>query len=505
MASTRTGYGSVQVPRPWVSACLCLSRGESTRVGSRAPLRGYVWALVVATVVLGTAACGGRGPLTRLIRIESPYERYVETLRATGLADTALGRDWIRAGSAALEAPVAAQLPFRETGYFPPDAPSAAAYRLHLQRGRQLVVDVAFESAAPARLFVDLFEATADTGTAVGGATLPDTSAAHPAPRLVASRADDSTTLIHDVVRDGDYLLRVQPERLRGGRYTIVERTLSTLAFPVSGLTARAVQSGFGAARDSGVREHEGVDIFAARGTSVVAVADGIARTDTNGLGGNVVWLHQPASRTTFYYAHLDGWAIAGTKQVRAGDVLGFVGNTGNARTTAPHLHFGVYARDAIDPLPFLQPDDPVPPEPGIRDDRLGVTVRVVARRAELRAGAHRGAATIRVLPRASIARVLAVTARSYRVSLPDRTVGYLATDAVTPLEPPLRRDVIAAGSALRESPDAAAPVKYVVPADARADVLGEFGAFVLVRMGGATTGWVQRTDAGDTRTVGSG
>jgi murein DD-endopeptidase MepM/ murein hydrolase activator NlpD len=209
-----------------------------------------------------------------------------------------------------------------------------------------LTIEVTFESAQPGRLFVDLFETSPD-GTP---------------PRLVAWLEADSTTFTHDIDRDGAYVLRIQPELLRGGRYTLVERTLSSLVFPIPGLRAGAVQSAFGAPRDEGARDHEGVDIFAPRGTPVVAAVDGLARTATNALGGNVVWLRESGNTRTLYYAHLDRWATQGTVPVQAGDVVGFVGNTGNARTTSPHLHFGIYEDTAIDPLPFLQPDDPVPP-----------------------------------------------------------------------------------------------------------------------------------------------
>ena len=124
------------------------------------------------------------------------------------------------------------------------------------------------------------------------------------------------------------------------------------------------MQSGFGVDRDAGRRQHEGIDIFAPRGTPVVAVVSGIAQPSSNGLGGTVVWLHEPDARRTFYYAHLDRQAFTEPRRVVAGDVIGFVGNTGNARTTAPHLHFGVYDDGPRDPLPYVQPDDVVPPLP---------------------------------------------------------------------------------------------------------------------------------------------
>ncbi len=96
-------------------------------------------------------------------------------------------------------------------------------------------------------------------------------------------------------------------------------------------------------------------------GTPVRAVAGGIARAGSNRLGGTVVWVYAPTEGRTFYYAHLDRHAIGAVTLVAAGDVLGYVGNTGNARTTPPHLHFGIYDDGAIDPWPFVQPDQAVP------------------------------------------------------------------------------------------------------------------------------------------------
>ena len=229
----------------------------------------------------------------------------------------------------------------------------------------------AFEATEPGRLFVDLFR-TESNGEL----------------RRVASLESDEPLIEYVVDRTATYVLRLQPELLRSGRFTLTERTMAALrTFPVTGLTSRAVQSGFGAARDNGTRSHEGIDIFAPRGTPVVAVTDGVAGSDTNGLGGNVVWLREGLiGGTRYYYAHLDRWAIEGSTRVREGDVLGYVGNTGNARTTSPHLHFGVYDDGALDPAPFLQPDESVARltvEPAL----LGSLVRTRSVRTPLRAG----------------------------------------------------------------------------------------------------------------------
>lgn len=90
----------------------------------------------------------------------------------------------------------------------------------------------------------------------------------------------------------------------------------------------------------SGGRRHQGVDIFAPLGTPLFAVADGtVQRLTNNTLGGLSVHLVDD-SGDRYYYAHLDAFAVAAGTRVKAGDLIGTVGNTGNARTTPPHLHW---------------------------------------------------------------------------------------------------------------------------------------------------------------------
>jgi peptidoglycan LD-endopeptidase LytH len=132
----------------------------------------------------------------------------------------------------------------------------------------------------------------------------------------------------------------------------------ATLAMPVTGLTQRALTDTWHAARPPN-RRHEGIDIFAKKGTPVVAATEGLVISrGENRLGGNVVWVLGPAGHR-HYYAHLDQPSHVETGQcVQAGTVLGYVGNTGNARTTPPHLHYGVYtATGAINPYPLLAAD----------------------------------------------------------------------------------------------------------------------------------------------------
>ena len=128
------------------------------------------------------------------------------------------------------------------------------------------------------------------------------------------------------------------------------------ILMPVKGVPKQKVANTWGAPR-SGGRSHEGQDIFARRGTPVVAATDGVVvRIGESKLGGNTVFVTGRGART-YYYAHLDEYApgLDVGDVVARGTVLGFVGNTGNARTTPPHLHFGIYtATGPINPLPLI-------------------------------------------------------------------------------------------------------------------------------------------------------
>jgi murein DD-endopeptidase MepM/ murein hydrolase activator NlpD len=292
--------------------------------------------------LVGTAVSIGPGHLLAPAR---PLAAYVFQLLRTGAADSTEARAWLDAGDAILRDAAEATPPFRQTNALGGGATDrqALGIRVSVPRGRRLSIAVAFDASAPAPLFVDLFRVEPGEG-----------------PRLVGSMSANRRTLVHDVDASADYVIRAQTQVGVSGEATVAVRTLASLPFPIGGVEGR-MQSGFGVARDAGRRQHEGIDIFAPRGTPVRAVAGGIARAGSNRLGGTVVWLYAPGERRTFYYAHLDRHAVGAMTLVRRGDVLGYVGNSGNARTTAPHLHFGIYEHGAVDPWPFVQPDQPIP------------------------------------------------------------------------------------------------------------------------------------------------
>ena len=142
------------------------------------------------------------------------------------------------------------------------------------------------------------------------------------------------------------------------------------LMVPVENVDSRTLIRSFDDPRGSG-RRHEAIDIPAPRGTPVRAVESGtIARLFTSAAGGLTVYQFDPAEEWVYYYAHLDGYAtgLAEGDEVQPGQVLGYVGTTGNAPDTVPHLHFAImklasqkrwWEGTPVDPYPLLRRSPP--------------------------------------------------------------------------------------------------------------------------------------------------
>ena len=274
----------------------------------------------------------------------APHDAYADALREAGLDSTLLGRRWGGAAADALDAADDADLPARPDVAFEAAEPAARAWRIELRQGEVLRVEVAPLDSA--RVFVDLFRADSTRARLAGEVVVRDT--------LRLERAAEG---------DEAVLLRVQPELLAAGAVGVVIETDPSLAFPVAGADEGAIRSRWGAPRDGGARSHEGVNVFADRGTPAVAARAGrVTRVQETPIGGRVVWLRPDGADVSLYYAHLDTQRVAPGARVAAGDTLGTVGNTGNAAATPPHLHFGVYGRGgAVDPEPFLVGRRPAP------------------------------------------------------------------------------------------------------------------------------------------------
>jgi peptidoglycan LD-endopeptidase LytH len=183
---------------------------------------------------------------------------------------------------------------------------------------------------------------------AMAATALPRAPALIPTPPLVAP----SVPAAPDPVKE------VAPETAAG-------TTGTHLALPLAGIDPRKLEDTFSQARDG--HSHEALDIMAPRGTPVMAVAQGnVVKLFTSKQGGLTVYQFDDSRTWCYYYAHLDHYA-AGLKEgvlLRKGEVLGYVGSTGDASPAAPHLHFAVFhlgpekqwwRGTAVDPLPLLK------------------------------------------------------------------------------------------------------------------------------------------------------
>lgn len=128
------------------------------------------------------------------------------------------------------------------------------------------------------------------------------------------------------------------------------------ISMPFDDVSRRQIADTWHAPRGTG-RQHEGQDIFAPKGTPILSATNGyIYKVGENNLGGQTVSVISAGGRV-YYYAHLDRYAsnLAVGDPVTTRTVLGYVGTTGNASGTPPHLHFGIYTMSgAINPLPLL-------------------------------------------------------------------------------------------------------------------------------------------------------
>jgi murein DD-endopeptidase MepM/ murein hydrolase activator NlpD len=136
---------------------------------------------------------------------------------------------------------------------------------------------------------------------------------------------------------------------------------------PVEGVNFDQITDTFDQPRGN-ERHHEALDIMAPRGTKVLAASDGkVAKLFTSKPGGLTIYEFDPSEKYAYYYAHLDHYAdgLQEGAQLHKGDLIGYVGSTGNADANAPHLHFAVFELTPekqwwkgtpVDPYPMLRP-----------------------------------------------------------------------------------------------------------------------------------------------------
>lgn len=315
---------------------------------------------------------------------------------------------WDSAYIQSLHDSVQVTLPYTEKGQYFKDMISVYSYNIGLKEGEVLHAEVMPDSTQT-KIFLDLYITANDSLKRVESHT-----------RI----ASEVNKLVYEAERTTTYKLIVQPEISAQTPFSFAIYTLPAYHFPVAGVGNRAIQSFWGAMRDKG-RRHEGIDIFAPRGTPVVAVTKGrISFAGERGNGGKQVWLRAGMFGKSLYYAHLDSITVSATDRVNIGDTLGFVGNTGNAITTSPHLHFGIYAGGPIDPLPFVYAKEvpKFPPSPRTWDPH----VVVQATAANLRSTASVKGEKIGEVRRMDTLQVLGMTGEWWHVKAPGEMKAFI-------------------------------------------------------------------------------
>lgn len=290
---------------------------------------------VLPVLVLLISSCNNQA--IRIFKSSSARTQYLNTLENSGIAATKIGAEWQSSANKAILNATDLEIPVAIQGSFKSKSLEAKAWGIQLEQGASIHVLIEWQARDSSQLIVDLLEG--------------------PEWRELESYAIQNDSLKFEADKTGHYLLRIQPELLGQGNFQVrINGTTTYAVFPVQGKNSRAIQSIWGDVRDGGRRSHEGVDIFAARGTPVLAPVEGVVTAVRDrGLGGKQVWVRDRERNWNLYFAHLDTQLVSNLQRVNPGDTLGLVGNTGNARTTAPHLHFGIYQNGAINPYPAVQ------------------------------------------------------------------------------------------------------------------------------------------------------
>jgi murein DD-endopeptidase MepM/ murein hydrolase activator NlpD len=303
---------------------------------------------------------------------------------------------WQEAHADALNDDLEVNLPYAETGAWQPLENPVYSYNFGVTEGESLNLRLQDSAASP--FFVGLY-IWDDGWTPVG------------------KDQAGSPVMAFEPEQSGVYKIVIQPGLDAAGAFAFALEKTPRYGFPVAGKGNAAIQSFWADARDEGQRKHEGIDIFARRGTPVLAVTDGtIAFTGERGLGGKQVWQREGLFGKSIYYAHLDRIAAAEGSRIKKGDTIGYVGNTGNAKGCPPHLHFGIYgAGGAVDPLPYVEKSRalPLPRVP----ETLPHKGAIAQKSANLRKGPSQHHARLAVLPKSQTMTILGKTGDWFHIA----------------------------------------------------------------------------------------
>ncbi len=394
----------------------------------------------------------------------SEHEAYSLGLISSGLDHTRLGTLWLEQAQLALSNPTLIQTPYAANIYVSDTEAKGFGYQFDAIVGQKVTITVEENTPQAGMVFIDLYRANTEGEL-----------------EHLATADTLHNQIVFEPLANHTYAIRVQPELLKKGRYRIEIKSDPSLVFPVSGRDKSAIGSLFGAPRDAGRRIHHGIDIFARRHTPIVAPSDGIIRSiSPNKLGGNVIWMRDDTRNQVLYFAHLEDVFVGDGDYVSQGDTIGSVGNSGNAITTSPHLHFGVYREGPVDPYNFVVTKRTRFKRELAKKDYVGQYLRT----------SHPSDMHLvnesndqKQLIEDQLLLVRGTTGMYYQVELPDGTSGHISYLDVELLSRPLRRR-LAERSDLLDVPTEAALVVTESSSLAEAKALALHGDYTLISIG---------------------
>ncbi len=279
------------------------------------------------------ASCNGVG---NVFSTDTAKDKYIKLLKKESAMKAT---SWEYKGRFARQNPLAVRMPYAEKGRFFSNITDATAFAFTIKMGQEIQIEKT-STAQSANAFIELYSKTTSGKL-----------------ELLSAADTLQNSLRYATDNGGTFVLLVHPTAASNGYYQLQINAAPSLLFPIDERTKSNIGSLWGDPRDGGARKHEGIDIFAARGSYVVAGEDAtVYYTDETDIGGKVVSLRPLGKNYSIYHAHLDEQLVEAGQKVQRGQAIGKVGNSGNARNTPPHLHYGIYTTNgAIDPISFVQ------------------------------------------------------------------------------------------------------------------------------------------------------
>lgn len=434
--------------------------------------RSILWLFSIAFAT-GMLSC--KTGSVNLFKAASPHEQYQKKLVNAGLDKTAMGSAWLNAATMSTQKALNINIPYKENGYFAADKVPATAYKFNATKGQKLNIKLNKTPSVGALIYIDVWYNTDQSQ------------------KLIASADTLNNPIAFDIDETGTYLIRLQPELLQNVSYELEITVGPSLAFPIKSKNTNSIKSYWGDGRDNDARKHEGIDIFGNSRTPVLAISEGtVTRVNENNLGGKVVWMRPKGKDYTLYYAHLDEQIAVEGQEVKIGDTLGLMGNTGNARTTPTHLHLGIYTfNGAVNPLPFIDPITKNPAAVTASSIKLNKTLRATSS-VKMFSSPHSKATVLATLNRGTIVQANAATGSYYKAELPDGGIGFIQSNSLVQVTEPLKKIKLnLLQQKVFDKPDSLAAIKTTLKEGETVSLLGTFGNYQLIRSAEKEIGWI--------------